>query len=201
MQKLTEKRSADRVKMARLVELLAIEHGWKAEYSEFNTSLETRIDLTGPRGLSVGVEFESKNAMPDNYCLAWHFALASDDTAFLSDAFGRYQGSSINGTHRRKCTAFAKGIDTLLDKLDMAMQMARDNTAFASPAAFIMKNYAAYHPGDAWHYMLYDKDMGALTSRVMTPAEARDYIALHSLQCVSPMQMQKAGIASGKLNA
>lgn len=197
MYKLTEKRAADRKKMAGMVEELAKRYGWQAEYSEFNTTTETRIELTGPRGLSVGVEFESKPCMPDNYCLAWNFLSSNDDDALLSDAFGRYQGSPVNGTHRRKCTAFARGIDTLMDKLETAFLMAVDQSpfgnAFMPPPAFIMKNHKAYHPGEAWHYMLYDENMEKLCSKVMLPDEAREFAKKHSLQSISPYEMQKMG--------
>lgn len=193
---LTEKRAKDRETMARMVGALAKKYGWNAERCEFNTSTETRINLTGIRGLSVGVEFESKSAMPDNYCLPWHFCSASDSEALLSDAFGRYQGSPVNGTHRRKCTAFARGIDTLMDKLEVAFQMAEGSSpfgsAFAPPPAFIMKNHAAYHPAGAWHYVIYDADMQVINSKVMLPEEAEKYAARYSLKSISPMQMHNA---------
>lgn len=195
MAMLTEKRAKDRETMARMVEALAAKYNWSAVRCLFNNTIETRVNLCGPRGLSVGLEFEGRSLQPDNYCLAWHFDYKTDDTALLSDQFGRYQGSPINSTHRRKCTAFARGIDTLMDKLEVAMQMCiPDNSpfgnAFARPAKFIMKNHAAYHPGDAFHYMLYDEAMEPLNSRVMVPDQATNYVAMHGLTVVP----HKAGV-------
>lgn len=196
MAKLTEKRKADRETMTRMVEALANKYGWKNERCEFNNSLQTRVNLTGQRGLSVGIEFESQTTMPDNYCLAWHFDYKIDENALLSDAFGSYQGSPINNTHRRKCTAFARGIDTLLDKLEVAMQMAANDSpfgdAFAPAPAFIMKNHVAYHPAGAWHYVLYDNNMTAPEGRVMLPDDATAFAEKHGLKSVSPIQMHRA---------
>lgn len=187
---LSERRAKDRETMACMVENLAAKHGWSAERCEFNTALCTRVDLTGPRGLSVGVEFEKVSPQPDNYCLAWHFTSKGDNAALLSDAFGRHQGSPVNSSHRRKCTAFARGIDTLLDKLETAMQMciygnSPFGNAFTKPAAFIMKNCATYHPAGTWQYVLFDEDMKELTTAIMLPKEAVKYAAINSLKTIS----------------
>lgn len=139
--RLTERRKADREKMAREVEALATRQGWQAFRCEYAAPGDIRINLVGPRGLAVSVEFESRAGMPDNFCLAWHFDFKEETRnpgpppALLSDDFGRYQGSPVNGTHRRKCTAFAHGIDTLLDKLEVAMKMAAGDCPFGN--AFI----------------------------------------------------------------
>lgn len=190
---LTEKRKADREKLARLCEDVAAQHGWKSERCEFNTTLRTRVNMTGPRGLSVSVEFESDSCQPDNYCLPWHFAskyAGGDETAELTDCFGWMQASSVNTCHRRKCTAFAAGADALKRKLETAMMLANGtdtngNTAFMPPAAFIMKNHAAYHPPGANHYERYSSDWQRLSGAVMLPDEAKAC----GLVSVSPMQV------------
>jgi len=137
--RLTERRKADREKMAREVEGLAARYGWQAFRCEYTKAGDTRVNLVGPRGLAVGVEFERGSWQTDNYCLAWHFdykeAIRNPDApqALLSEVFSIYQGSPFGASHhRRKCTAFARGIDTLLDKLEVAMQMAAGGSPFGN---------------------------------------------------------------------
>lgn len=130
--RLTERRKADREAMAREVEQLAKRLNWECDRCENTAPHEVRVSLYGPRGLSVSVEFERHTSLPDNYCMAWHFSYTGDRDAKLSDQFGRYQGSEVNPYHRRKCTAFAAGIDTLLDKLEVAMEMANGTSPYGS---------------------------------------------------------------------
>lgn len=128
---LSERRAKDREAMARQVEQLAERYGWRCVRNDILTNSNAIVlDLTGGRGLSVSVDFDGKSTMPDNFCLAWHFTYKGDKSAVLSDRFGRFMGSSVNTVHRRKCTCFAKGFDTLLDKLEAAIQMVADGTAF-----------------------------------------------------------------------
>ena len=134
--RLTERRAKNREAMAREVETLARRNNWQVQRCEHTGPLDIRVSLYGPRGLSESIEFERHTAMPDHYCMPWHFTYTGDKDARLSDNFGRYQGSPFdNHHHRRKCTAFASGIDTLLDKLETAMQMANGTSEFGS--AFI----------------------------------------------------------------
>lgn len=131
---LSEIRKKDRETMAQMVEKLADTHGWKHERCSYAPTADgVRVNLLGPEGLAVGVEFERYSGQTDNYCLPWHFDFsARDSDVRLSEAFGRYQGSTVNPCHGRKCTAFARGIATLLDKLQVAMEMAAGTSAFGS---------------------------------------------------------------------
>lgn len=130
--RLTERRAKDRETMAREVETLATRMGWDCSRCEYTRPHEIRLNLRGPEGLSVSIEFERHTSMPDHYCLPWHFSHTKGTETKLSQTFGRYQGSEVNPYHGRKCTAFAAGIDTLLDKLQVAMEMANGTSPFGS---------------------------------------------------------------------
>lgn len=201
MKNLSETRKADREKMAVMVENLAARYGWQFYRCEYVNPAEcVRVHIIGPRGLAASIEFERHSGQTDNYCIPWHFDAKPsnrDDGALLTEQFGRFQGSAVNSCHRRKCTAFARGIETLLDKLEVAMEMANGTSSYGSafmpPAKYIMKNHVAYHPQGAWHYMQYDAEMKPLTSKVMMPSEAEAM----GLQAVSPIEMnnKKGGAA------
>jgi hypothetical protein len=127
--RLTERRKADREQMAREVEALAALMGWQS------SRCELRITVVGPHGLACSIEFERQPAVTDHYCMPWHFNLTNakeDGYKRLSKQFGRFQGSEVNSYHGRKCTAFAGGIDELLDKLLVAMEMANGTSAYGS---------------------------------------------------------------------
>lgn len=137
---LTERRKADRETMAKLVEAWAARNGWQSRRCEFARFHETRVEVWHSTGLACSIEFERYSAMPDHYCMPWHFRADGEGYARLSDAFGKMQSCNsgtnytVNPYHRRKCTAFAPGIDALLDNLQLAADMAKDGTAFESEA-------------------------------------------------------------------
>lgn len=187
--RLTERKKADREKMAREVETLAAKHGWQSSRCPHVPADTVRVELEGPRGLSVSIEFERNSGQLDIYCMPWHFTYSGDKDANLTDSFGRLMGSSVNPSHRRKCTTFARGIDTLLCKLEQGMELAASGDAFLPPAKYIMKNHAAYHPPGAWHYCLFTENWEKRANEVMMPEAA---IAL-GLESVSPMQAYNAG--------
>jgi hypothetical protein len=132
--RLTERRAADREAMAVLVEALAARFGWEHERDDHMCDgKQLWIALSGPRGLSVTIDFDGRSWTPDNYCLAWHISYKDKSDAQLSDNFARYQAGPdyFHGSHhRKKCTAFAAGIDTLLDKLQIAMEMANGGSVY-----------------------------------------------------------------------
>lgn len=139
--RLLESRKGDREKMAQEVEALAKRMGWDCARCEHMPLGDIRVSMHGPKGLSVSIEFERRTTQANLFCLPWHFTYTGDKDAKLSDAFGRYQGSPFdNYHHRRKCTAFASGIDTLLDKLLVAMEMANGTSAYGS--AFMEADHA-----------------------------------------------------------
>lgn len=129
--RLTETRKADRAKMAIEIELLAERMGWESDRCEYMPPGDIRVNMCGPKGLSVSIEFERRTTQVNLFCMPWHFASSGDRDAKLSDNFGRVQGSPFdNYHHRRKCTAFAAGIEELLTKLERAMELANNGEAF-----------------------------------------------------------------------
>lgn len=138
--KLTERRKADRETMVKLIQLWAFRNGWNWHRCEYARPHEVRIEVWHSSGLACSIEFERFSAMPDHYCVPWHFRADGEGYKRLSDSFAKMQSlhsgtnCSVNPYHRRKCTAFAPGIDALLDNLQLAADMAKDGTAFESEA-------------------------------------------------------------------
>ena len=194
MKKLTESRKADRETMAQLVEALAKRYGWQHYRCEYTAARgDARVHVIGQRGLACSIEFERQSAQKDNYCMPWHFDVKPsnyDPRAYMSAAFGRAQGGSVNSHHRRKCTTFADGIEELLEKLEAGMIMAESGAAFMPPAAYIMKNCTTQWP-DKWEYCFYTADWQALPRDIMTPEQALERMAKEGLQSVSPIEMHQ----------
>lgn len=134
--RLRETRAADREKMMQEIEALATRLQWRHERDQdMCNGKQLWLHLSGPRGLDVTVDFDRASWMPDNYCLAWHIDYKDETDAQLSDNFARYQAGAdyFKGSHhRKKCTTFAAGIDTLLDKLQVAMEMANGTSPYGS---------------------------------------------------------------------
>lgn len=130
---LTERRKADREQMAAMVEELCTQHGVECHRSEFRSPREICLDMEC-EGFGVSVDFDGDNCaqLLDNYCLPWH-GLAGENR--LSSAFGAAQCAEVNPFHRRKCTAFARGIDDLLRKLALGFEMLKDGRAFEKRAS------------------------------------------------------------------
>lgn len=125
MKPLTEKRAADRkIMMSRVTALL---DELKIEYKpgKYPGPREVKIDITGPRGLCLSVDFDGDSWQPDVHVLSWHMSLGSD--AQLSDA--RF-GGSVNPHHKHKATYIASGIDDLLSKLRFGLELAISGEAF-----------------------------------------------------------------------
>ena len=127
MGSLSESRKADRKVMADAVQRMAHGHGWACERQDAGREISLR--LFGPRGLTVRLDFDGAHpaAVRDLYCMPWN----SDDK--LSHAFEEAMGSPVNPYHRLKCTTFAAGFERLVSKLERAMEMAADGTAFEGP--------------------------------------------------------------------
>lgn len=127
---LTERRKADRNKMAAMIESLCAETGATVERSERDREIRLDIRIGAAR---VGIEFDggSFNTQPDVYCMPWNVDWDSD--ARFSAAFGHAVGASVNEAHRRKCMGFASGIDALLIRLRMAIECVTAGDAFLKP--------------------------------------------------------------------
>lgn len=126
---LTERRKADRGTMARMVEDLCAEHGVKCERGRYEGPREIKLEIESG-GICVGISFDGDNCtqLLDNYCLAWHMHYECDRR--MSRRFGSSQCSDVNPFHRRKCTAFARGVDQLLKQIADAFKLIESGDAF-----------------------------------------------------------------------
>lgn len=125
---LSEKRAADRAKMAKAVEALALELGCKVERREGREVLAprgVRLNITAPGGLCVGVEFDGDSPQPDVHVLSWHMELHSEAKLEPSTF-----GGDVNRHHFQKATYVARGFDDLMFKLDVGLSMCKDGTAY-----------------------------------------------------------------------
>lgn len=141
MTKLTERRKADRETMATMVQELCQQFGATCEREDMSPrELWLNISL-GPVRLTVDFDGDNVAALVDNYCLPWN--IKHDSEAKFRDDFGWLQLSNVNQYHRRKCTAFAPGIDALLELLGFGFQMIRDGRAFVGYEAPERRDIAA----------------------------------------------------------
>ena len=126
---LSERRAADREKMAQMVEALCAEKGATCEREEPLDSREIRLVIRSGAA-RVGIEFDGGpfNSQPNVFCMPWNIAHGSD--ARFSSAFGVAVGASVNPFHRAKCMGFAEGIDNLLWRLGRALDTIAEGNAF-----------------------------------------------------------------------
>ncbi len=141
--RLTERRKADRMAMAREVADLCNEFGASCTLRDNATHIRPDGSCPGPDqrqrlilsihldDAAVAIDFDGspRRANLDVYCMPWNIAL--DDDKRFSAAFGTAAGAEVNPYHRRKCMGFAHGIDDLLRRLRAALE------CIASPEAFI----------------------------------------------------------------
>ncbi len=125
---LTERRKADRAKMAEQVRALAAVYGIDATVAPYPypESYPQRLDVTirTDRGLCLTVDFDGESTQPDVHVLAWH--MATDVDTCLSDAFG-----NINPHHFRKLTCSAVGLDNLLTLLARQFELIQSGAAYS----------------------------------------------------------------------
>lgn len=126
--KLSERRQADRSKMATLIEALVVECGASCTREAGGTypgPNVIHVDVKGARGLEVTVALDGKSCQPDVHVLSWHMDLQS--SARLDNATF---GGSVNRYHQRKATYVAYGFTDLHQQLKRALLLAKDGTAF-----------------------------------------------------------------------
>lgn len=126
---LTEKRAADRIKMAAILQDLIIDCG--ATYARrdgvaggYPGPRVIRLEVRAPRGLCVAVDLDGESCQPDVHVLSWH--MSSDTDARLSDSFG----GNVNRCHFRKATYIAHGFEDLCDQLREGLEKAASGRAF-----------------------------------------------------------------------
>lgn len=140
---LTEKRKADRAKMAAMVQELCLELGATVEREERNREIHLRIELGAA---TVGIEFDGGpfNSQPDVFCMPWNVNRRSDKR--FSPAFGRAVGATVNESHGRKCMGFADGIDALLVRLRATMECVNRGEAFLKDGEALPFTGASHDP-------------------------------------------------------
>lgn len=125
---LSAQRKADRAVMAGMVAELARGHGLSPVVTgEQHGSRRTSVDVTGPHGLRLAVEFRgsSPQSEPDTYVLSWH---GVEDGYRLNPAkFG-----DVNPYHGHKATDVARGIISLDALLTRRFASIADGSAFTA---------------------------------------------------------------------
>lgn len=125
MMKLTERRKADREKMAALLIAAIIEAGGEAAIDDTwpdDRGRELMVRIAAPGGAYVSVLFYGATSQPDCHVATWNTPRA----VFINPAMG-----SVNPHHYGKATRVEYGIERLAAKL------ARDVELFANGAGYL----------------------------------------------------------------
>lgn len=109
MAELTERRAADRAKMADELERIATAAGATVTRPESYSSREIRLEIKVTGGARIHVDFDGDSCQPDTHVCTWNVEL--DSPACFGD-FG-----SVNKYHRRKATRVCYGFDHLCETL------------------------------------------------------------------------------------
>lgn len=128
--KLTERRKADRTKMAAAVAALCAEMGATCEQSDGLEPQAIRVEIT-VGGARVGLDFDGSrfNSQPDVFCMPWN-TVTMGTPLRMSSAFGCAVGASVNPYHRAKCMGFAEGFPALMTRLRAALECINSGEAF-----------------------------------------------------------------------
>jgi hypothetical protein len=120
---LTARRKADREAMAAQVAQLAAQHGITARAFIGRGPRCVGVDLDGPHGLKVTVEFDGTSDHPDIWVLSWH---GVDDGWQLDPCwFGH-----VNQYHGHKATDVVHGFEALMRMLCVRFAAIADGYAF-----------------------------------------------------------------------
>lgn len=127
---LSERRKADREKMAQIIHALAIECGAtaKIEHQPFG-AMSPRMIMVNieSAGVALGLDFDGDSSQPGTFVLSWHFATHGDQRK-LADA----PGWSVNAYHRHKATDIVEGFEELKAVLMARLVALKDGTAFVT---------------------------------------------------------------------
>lgn len=127
---LTEKRKADREKMAAAIIALATECGATAAIDpDWPGERAIMIRIQAARGLRLYIDFDGDSSQPDVYVLSWH--MSTDVDTCFADAFSRGGRVPLNSIHWRKATDVAYGFDALLTALRASLLQAQSGEAFS----------------------------------------------------------------------
>ncbi len=129
---LSERRKADRERMAADVAALARELGARVEISN-PAPLSPRgiwVEIEAPGGLSVTVDFDGQSCQPDVHVVSWHMRPVRNKARLASC----FPGGDVNPFHRQKASYIARGFDELAAHLREVLSMALAGTIYM-PAA------------------------------------------------------------------
>lgn len=124
---LSERRKADREKMAKGLVAVATAAGANAEIEEMGPG-ELWVQIRAPRGLGLTITLDGQSPQPDVHVLSW-FMASNVDTRF-SDAFTRGGRVSLNTVHFSKATDIAHGYEDLCLSLRDGLELACSGMAF-----------------------------------------------------------------------
>lgn len=126
---LSEKRKADRAKMADMVVDLVREFGFGFDRCEGEASRrEELVRVIAADDIHVSVDFDGESRQPDVYVLNWWITPGA--IRLFDDSFA----DSVNGYHRHKATDVAYGFDHLMSTLRARFSAISTGKAFVSAA-------------------------------------------------------------------
>lgn len=129
---LTERKKADRLKMATDLEKLISKCGATFTREDGKPGSfwpgprEILFKISAAQGLELHLDLDGDSPQPDVHVLSWCVHHSSD--AKLSDKFGKF--GPLNNYHYRKATYIAEGFDALCLALEYGLESARDGSAF-----------------------------------------------------------------------
>jgi hypothetical protein len=131
MVNLTERRKADRAKMANtlaeLIRSFAIEPTIEREGESSMHPRAWVVGLQTVNGLRCGFDFDGQSCQHDVYVNAWNLGLHTDK--LFADGF---PGGTINPHHFAKCTTVAYGFDALCQHVRDVLEKDRDGTLYSA---------------------------------------------------------------------
>ena len=130
---LTERRKADRERMAQLLQALAESHGASVERRPHDGRCPREITLciAAPGGLSVVLDVDGNSCQPDVHVIPWHVrpSMPGPVPVRLTPNFG-----DVNPHHGQKATHVAYGFEALYWEIHRGLKAAADGTAYARGA-------------------------------------------------------------------
>lgn len=124
--RLTERRAADRAKMAEQVMALVRRRGFTCDMDDGLGPRELWVNIQTIHGLALTVDFDGASTQPDTYVLSWH---GVEDPHKLSPSFA----GSVNQYHWHKATDVCEGFESLMATLDRRLTSIASGEAFQCP--------------------------------------------------------------------
>lgn len=130
LSKLTEKRKADRIKMANILRDVVIEHGGTCEIvdwaEKFGTpSRRIMCEIVAPGGAEIWVSFDGDTSYPDTFVATWNTRGKLWINPYMGDV-NRHHWSKLN----RVCYSFEQ----------LLLVIARDMDDFASGKGYLTED-------------------------------------------------------------